>query len=50
MGNFSFLRADDDESISSSGDEVVTIHNPDKGKNLTGIYDGYGRNDVSLLD
>lgn len=28
MGNFSFLRADDGGSISSSGDEEVTIHMP----------------------
>jgi hypothetical protein len=45
MGNFSFLCAETDKSISSSGNEKVTIHNPDKGKNLTGIYDGYGRID-----
>ena len=45
MGNFSFRCAETGNSISSSGDKEVTIHNPDKKKSLTGIYDGYGRID-----
>ena len=41
MGYFSFLCAETGNSIGI--DKEATIHNPDKKKSLTGIYDGYGR-------
>ena len=43
MGHFSLPCAETGNSIEI--EKTATIHNPDKGKNLTGIYDGYGRID-----